>query len=141
MISTRQTSQRRHLEQRICLAIFDGGKQRKYVTFRLFLDVIVLNSFFLLLRFIQTIGRFSTPQTPWRWDDQNNCLVHDRDVTAEKADINAEAASEKIDLWNLPPGKRPFAYERYPLEMSKNKKIVSIDDIVRKFNQKILALT
>lgn len=86
-------------------------------------------------RFIQIVGRFTTPQSPWRWDEQNNCLMHDRDVTAEKTDINAEAASEKIDLWNLPPSKRPFAYEKYPLEIPKTKKVVSVSDIIRKFNQ------
>ncbi len=64
-------------------------------------------------------------------------MVHDRDVTAEKADINAETASEKIDLWNLPPGKRPLAYEKHPLEISKDKKIVSIRDIIRKLNEYI----
>jgi hypothetical protein len=63
-----------------------------------------------------------------------NALVHDRDVTAEKADINAETASEKIDLWNIPPSKRPFAYEKYPLEISKDKKFASIGDIIRKLN-------
>jgi phosphatidylserine decarboxylase len=61
--------------------------------------------------------------------------MHDRDVTAEKADINAETASEKIDLWNIPPGKRPPAYEKYPLETPKDKKIVCIGDIVRKLKK------
>lgn len=85
----------------------------------------------ILFLFTQTIGKFSNLQSPWRWDDQANTLVHDRDVTAEKADINAETASEKIDLWNLPPARRPFAYEKYPLEVSKNKTVVSTGDIIR----------
>ncbi|CAF1376385.1 unnamed protein product [Rotaria sordida] len=79
---------------------------------------------------IKTIGKFANPQSPWRWDDQKNTLVHDRDVTAEKADINAETASEKIDLWNLPPARRPLVYEKYPLEISKDKTVVSIEDII-----------
>jgi hypothetical protein len=91
--------------------------------------------FFAIILFIQTIGKFVAPQSPWRWDDQTNTLVHDRDVTVEKADINAETASEKIDLWNLPPARRPFAYEKYPLEISKDKKFVSVGDIIRKLNK------
>ncbi|CAF3697980.1 unnamed protein product [Rotaria sordida] len=84
----------------------------------------------MIILLIQTIGKFANPQSPWRWDDQKNTLVHDRDVTAEKADINAETASEKIDLWNLPPGRRPLVYEKYPLEISKDKTVVSIEDII-----------
>jgi hypothetical protein len=89
----------------------------------------------LIIIFIQTVGKFTIPQSPWRWDDQTNTLIHDRDVTAEKADINAETASEKIDLWNLSPSRRPLAYEKYPLETSKDKKFVSIGDIIRKFKE------
>jgi hypothetical protein len=66
-----------------------------------------------------------------------NSLVHDRDVTVVKADLNAEAASEKIDLWNIPPPRRPAVYEKYPLEVSKEKKHVAIRDIVRKWHASI----
>ncbi|CAF4394443.1 unnamed protein product [Rotaria sp. Silwood2] len=51
-------------------------------------------------------------------------------VTVEKAGINSEVASGKIDLWNLSPGSRPPAYEKYPLEKSKDKTVVSIGDII-----------
>ena len=82
---------------------------------------------------MQTLGKFSTPQSPWRWDDQTNALVHDRKVAVEKSDLTAETASEKIDLWNLPAGKRPPAYEKYPLEVPKDKKFVAIEDIIRTY--------
>ncbi|CAF4380012.1 unnamed protein product [Rotaria socialis] len=79
---------------------------------------------------METAGKYSNPQSLWRWDDVTNTLVHDRAVTAEKADINAETSSEKIDLWNLSPARRPMAYEKYPLEISKNKTTIAIEDIV-----------
>jgi hypothetical protein len=91
----------------------------------------------VLVLIVQSIGKFATPQSPWRWDDQINELVHDRDLNAEKTDINADTASERIDLWNLSPEKRPYAYKKYPLEVSKDKKIVSIGDIVRKWHKYI----
>ena len=81
---------------------------------------------------MEIVGKFGNPQSPWRWDDNANSLVHDRDITVEKADLNAETASEKIDLWNLPPAKRPPAYEKYPLEISKDKKVVTMKEIIRK---------
>ncbi|CAF3973510.1 unnamed protein product [Rotaria sp. Silwood2] len=79
---------------------------------------------------METIGKFANPQSPWRWDDQKSALVQDIDVTVEKAGINSEVASGKIDLWNLSPGSRPPAYEKYPLEKSKDKTVVSIGDII-----------
>jgi hypothetical protein len=82
---------------------------------------------------MKTAGRYGNPQAPWRWDDQTNTLIRDRDATNEKADLKAETASEKVDLWNLPSGKRPQAYEKYPLELSKHKKSITIGDIIRRF--------
>ncbi|CAF3927746.1 unnamed protein product, partial [Rotaria magnacalcarata] len=79
---------------------------------------------------METAGKYSNPQSLWRWDEVTNTLVCDRYVTAEKADINAETASEKHDLWNLSPTRRPVAYEKYPLEISKGKTTVAIEDIV-----------
>ena len=81
---------------------------------------------------MEIVSKFGNPQSPWRWDDGTNSLVHDRDITVEKTDLNAETASEKIDLWNLPAGKRPPAYEKYPLETSKDRKVVTMKEIVRK---------
>lgn len=86
---------------------------------------------------MQTVGKIPNPQSLWRWDDVTNTLVHDRDVTVEKATINAETASEKIDLWNLPPQKRPPAYEKYPLEIPKDKTTVTMADIIRKFTKNL----
>ncbi|UJR26577.1 hypothetical protein I4U23_007897 [Adineta vaga] len=74
--------------------------------------------------------KFPNPQSPWHWDEQTNELVCNKDSSAEKAEMNAEAVSERIDLWNLPAGKRPSAYKKHPLEVSKDKKIVTIGDIV-----------
>ena len=99
------------------------------------IELFLFVSYNYVILSVQTIGRFGPPQSPWRWDDQANTLVHDRDVTAEKSNIDAETASEKIDLWNLPPEKRPYAYQKYPLEHSKDKKYISIDDVVRKLNK------
>lgn len=75
--------------------------------------------------------KFPNLQSPWRWDDLNNELVRDNDQRAEKADMNADTVSERIDLWNLPAGKRPPAYKKRPLEASKDKKVVAVGDIVR----------
>ncbi|CAF2978897.1 unnamed protein product [Rotaria sp. Silwood2] len=90
--------------------------------------ILVFNAELYL--WVKTIGKFANPQSPWRWDDQKSALVQDIDVTVEKAGINSEVASGKIDLWNLSPGSRPPAYEKYPLEKSKDKTVVSIGDII-----------
>ncbi|CAF3723977.1 unnamed protein product [Adineta steineri] len=79
---------------------------------------------------METTGKFIPPQSPWRWDEQSNELIQDIDSTAEKADINAETVSERIDLWNLPSEKRPLAYKKHPLEVAKDKKVVGVEDIV-----------
>ncbi|CAF1566101.1 unnamed protein product [Adineta ricciae] len=79
---------------------------------------------------MESLLKFPNLQSPWHWDEQTNELACDKSPSDDKTDRNSETVSERIDLWNIPPGKRPPAYRKRPLEVSKDKKVVAIGDIV-----------
>lgn len=91
------------------------------------------------LDFVQIGGTHSHSQSQWRWDDENNVLVHDRDVTVEKKETNSKQKSKKITVHKYEDEDKVRTYTKTPHRVGKNLKIV-VGDLIRRFRCFLLFL-